>query len=590
MNPKSTIVVCLSALIVVGTWIVWMFVKAGRDLETSKLGGREVDVIEAHLQQLSAPAVPRSKMSDDEVTAMVTAMVSEKARTALADALIERLVRMMLANKRAAIEGEAVLTFADDAAFEEFVAKLRGSGSPIDLLGMLDTLRAVRLGYDDLEDLRALLAGLEDTAIEIAANFVVRIPFYPIPDPGAPLPGAGVGAPFRNTALRFLGITRGQNAEWGAGVTVAVLDSGVAEHPTFREGQVRHIGEPPDVAVTEPGENVVVDGHGTAVASIIGGSDPRAPGVAPQVDILSFQLLDANGSSDSFTLAQMIFDAVQAGADVINLSVGSYGNSQLVHDMVDYATQNSRLIVASTGNDAAESIVYPAAYEDVIAVAASDAQGEHLEFSNASEQVDLAAPGLAVDAAWPNGQLVEFSGTSASAPFVAGAIAAVMSENPSLTALQAWALLQQFTNEAGAPGEDPELGKGNLNLGRLMERDQPGIYDIAVTSHHYDPALTEPGDLPSVQVTVQNRGTEALANFNLNVTSGALQRDFFIPILRPGQIATHEIPLDLRRATIDGQVEISSVAQLARSNPDRSPADNSLRSTISVAAPETAAK
>jgi len=408
MKPKSTIIVCSAALLAAGVWFVWLFVKAGRELEAAKLGAREVEVIEEHLQRFSAAPSPRSRLSDDEVVAIV----SEKARSAFADALIERLLRAMLAQPGIAIGGEAVLTFADEAAFERLVRGLRGSGSAVRLLGALGKLRAVRLGYDDIEDLRALLAGLDGETVDVAANFLVRIP------------------------------------------------------------------------------------------------------------------------------------------------------------------------------------IYPAAYEDVIAVAASDAQGEHLEFSNAGEAVDIAAPGLGVDAAWPNGQMVEFSGTSASAPFVSGAIAAVMAENPALTPNQAWALLRRFVNEAGAPGDDPELGQGNLNLGRLMERGQPGIYDIAVTGHYYDPEATEPGHLPGVQVTVQNRGTELLPNVRLDVTSGALQRNFFIPLLRPGQISTHEIPLDLRQATAVGEVEVRSEIILPHAIRirDRSPADNSLDSRVSLAGPETAAK
>ena len=587
MNPKSTIVACLVAVALGGIWFVWMLVEAGRDLEAADLGEREVKVIEKHISQLSSRPEARARLSDEEVTAIV----SEKAREKIADALTARLLRAMLANPGIAVEGEAILTFTENTAYQQFVERLENGGrGSVDLLGMMDALRAVRLGYEEIGDLRALLDELEDTALDIAANYVVRIPIYPIPDPDEPLPGSSGGARFGNTALQSLGIRRGQNAGWGSGITVAVLDSGVAEHPTFREGQVRRVGGLPAVTATEPGENLVVDGHGTAVASIIAGSDPRTPGVAPQAKILSFPLLDENGSSDSFTLAQMISAAAADGAQVINLSVGSYGDSQVVRDAVALAAEHQVLIVASSGNDAAETLVYPAAYEEVIAVAASDAQGEHLEFSNSGEEVDLAAPGLGVDAAWPNEQLVEFSGTSASAPFVSGAIAAVMSENPDLTARQAWELLQQFTNEAGAPGVDPQLGLGNLHVGRLMERDQRGIYDIAVTSHHYDPEMTGPGKLPMVQVTVQNRGTEILPGIGLDMASGTLERDVFIPLLRPGQIATYEIPLDLRRATIDGHVALRSVATISSSNPDRSPSDNLLQSTVSVAAPETAAK
>ncbi|MFT4546505.1 MAG: subtilisin family serine protease [Verrucomicrobiales bacterium] len=583
MNPKSTIVVFLCACTLACVWFLSHFLRTSEQLEHNRIGAEQVRELEKHRQEMALPRKRKSHASDAEVATIV----SEKARNKISAALVERLLRAMRANRRAAIDGEAILSFEDGKAFDHFVEISKARRSPVSLLGVLESLKAVRIGYNDLEDLRDLLNELDGIELDIDANYIVRIPIYPVPDPDDPLPGSSGGAPFRNTSLRFLGVRNGQNAGWGKGVVIAVIDSGVADHTTFRDGQVRAIGTSIIPAESEPGDNALVDGHGTAVASIIAGNDARTPGVAPQAQILSLQLLDSEGNGDSFTLAQLIGEAVAAGAQIINLSVGSYGDSQLVREMVAEASSNQRLLVASTGNDGADTIVYPAAYDEVIAVGAIDAQGEHLEFSNSGEQLDLAAPGLAIDAAWPNGQMVAFSGTSASTPFVTGAIAAVMSENPALSPQQAWQLIQQFTDEAGAPGPDPMVGRGNLNIGRLMERDERGIYDLALTSHYLDPDSTS----QNIQVTVQNRGTEVLANIGLNVTSPNREQRFNIAQLRPGQIATREVNFDHQLAASTGSITIGSFATLPQTTPDRTPANNLLQSLITFGTEEkTAAK
>ena len=394
MTPKPAIVVCLCVALLAGGWFVWRLLEADRQLVEAAIGDAQVREIEQQQRELAAGSGgKRRDLGDEEIDRIV----SEELRNQVADALIERLVQLMLANQLSAIKNEAVLAFPDEGGMETLLKRIESTSSGVELVATLDVLQAIRLRFEDMEDLRDLLAGItEDDGISIDANYAVRIPNYPIPDPDAPLAGASGGAPFRNNALRFLGVDPGENANWGEGVTVAVIDSGVAEHPTFREGQVRHVGEIKEVPEAEPGANPIPDGHGTAVASIIAGSDSRTPGVAPAAGILSFQLLDDEGSGDSFTLAQMMTDAVDLGADLINLSLGSYGDSLLVREAVAYATEHQRLVIASTGNDATDSIAFPAAYEDSIAVGAIDAQGEHLEFSNIADHHRLESVGVDV--------------------------------------------------------------------------------------------------------------------------------------------------------------------------------------------------
>lgn len=421
-----------------------------------------------------------------------------------------------------ALPNERILVFDDDAAYRRFLSELASRG--LRRLGQSDPLRAVRVGIGPdsrLDDLQANQTGF---------NFIVRVPRPPQASAQEGALGFGQGA------LQWLGINT-DNSHWGQGVTVAVIDSGVNQHPAL-EGNTSQI----ELAALSAGSSQL--SHGTAVASIISGDHQLTPGVAPSADILSIRVSDETGYSNSFTLAEGIVRAVDSGAEIINISMGSYGDSRMVSDAVDYATERGAVIVASSGNEGLDNLAYPAAYEKVISVGAVEQGGEHLDFSNSHSSLDITAPGYQVNAAWGDEQLTAFSGTSASAPFVSGAIAATMSENPNLSAQQAAEQVLCLTSDAGLPGQDTQYGGGVLDLGQIMQSDTPGIYDAAVTAQHWVPADT-PGSLPQVWVTVQNQGTETLINSPVEITTPEGTQQLNVSSLTPGAIQTFQIPLKL---------------------------------------------
>jgi len=445
-----------------------------------------------------------------------------------------------------ALENERVARFKDDAAYRKFLASLKRRG--LTLLGKSDRLRAVRFGFgadsflDDID------------GAELTYNYLVTIPEPP--DVKAQPSAVGFGG----TALSWLGVTT-DNSDWGKGVTVAVLDSGVNNHPALNggNGNITRI----NLTELEPGSKQL--GHGTAVASIISGDHRLARGVAPASDILSIRITDAEGTSDSFTLAEGILAASDAGAQIINISLGSYGNSPVVADAVRIAQEKGAVIVASSGNEGLDTLAYPAGYEGVIAVGAVEGTGEHLNFSNSSKNLDITAPGYQVNAAWGDQQLTAFSGTSASAPFISGAIAVALSENPQLSPQQAADLVLSLSNEAGLPGDDPAYGSGILALDRIIEHGTPGIYDAAIASQVLIPA-TGPNSLPQVLVTIQNQGTETLINSAVKITSPSGIRTLNISSLTPGQIQTFRVPIAL---PADGSsVSVTSTVQATQGDKD----------------------
>lgn len=456
-----------------------------------------------------------------------------------------------------AVPFEAILRFRDDLSYQRFLSNPRA----LEILGSSPKLRSARVGYSNPSDL--LDAGQSETL----PNYYVALPSTPGGSGGGIQEGA---APFRASGLDWLGLDGGESL--GANVRVAVVDTGIAEHTTFSEGRVIR-------TIDLSGFEAELHGHGTAVASLIGGEHDAARGIVTQAELIDVRVADANGQSDSFTLAQGLIASADAGADVINVSLGSYGDSEVVQEAVAYAQEAGTIIVAAAGNDGYAALGYPAAYEGVISVGSVDAANRHLQFSNTSADIDIVAPGYEVQAAWPDEQLVEFTGTSASAPYVSGAIAAVLSDEPNLTGQQAYEIVAGYTNDGGAPGVDASYGVGILDVGRTLERSDAGIIDAGVASHYYAGDL-EGNGREIMQVVVQNRGTERLMGSILTVYTPTTEQTYYLPPLDPGEITYEEVVIDQRRAEIDGQVQYSSSVTVPTHLTDQDPSDNQFTSTF----------
>jgi hypothetical protein len=469
-------------------------------------------------------------------------------------------------NQSSARPQEAVLTFTSAEAYRKFLA--RASELGLTVLGRLDALLTVRVRYDSLDSLQAdMLANAADYA-EVGANFYINIPQTPAKEDRATVNLVPLGDKLR----LFLGVT-GDYSQWGRGVTIAVLDSGVAPDSTFGQGRLRYV----DIGLGTAAGTGSEDGHGTAVAALAAGMLSDAPGVAPAVGILSIRVTDANAQSDIFTVSQAIVAAVDAGGQIVNISLGGYDPSDVLTRAIDYASGHGVLIVASAGNDQAAQLTWPAADSRVVSVGAVDALEQQATFSNSGSQLKITAPGYGVLTAWLDGQRVYFDGTSASAPIVAGAIAAMMSANPGMNATQAWQVLQQYASDGGAPGRDSDYGSGILNLGWAMARNDPTYIDTAISSHYYDAATGQ------MEFVVQNRSGQGVAGMVLNVEADGATITYSIPLLAPGAIYVARMPVDQEQLNASNGIVFRT--QLINSSGiiDQVPANN--RRTSSLAPP-----
>jgi thermitase len=272
---------------------------------------------------------------------------------------------------------------------------------------------------------------------------------------------------------------------------VAVIDSGVrGNHPDL-------------IGRLVPGYNFVDDndnttdviGHGTSVAGIAAAAGNNGIGVAGaalDVRIMPIKVGTAEGARVSL-IAQGIVYAVDNGARVINLSLGSPSDSALLQNALQYATSRNVMVVAAAGNTS-NAVSFPASYPEAISVGATTLDGTELAgFSSRISRVDLVAPGVDVlTTFWSptDGNTYAWrAGTSFAAPIVAGTVALALSVNPTLTVEDVREILTSTTQFGFEPGT-PGTGAGLLDAGAAVQRTLlPSIgatwlpADLPVASH-----------------------------------------------------------------------------------------------------------
>ncbi|MFO8027742.1 MAG: S8 family serine peptidase [Opitutales bacterium] len=417
-----------------------------------------------------------------------------------------------------AIPGEYVIHFESREDFLAYIAALRAAGQKP--LGQIDALLAVRIPEEAL-----LAIDLDKYGARASYSHEVERPLPPVEiDPQAL---AGLRA-YGESAQTVVG---GPPHGDGSGTIVAILDSGIEAHPHFDDVRMTRL----DLA--GGGMAGTGAGHGTSVASVIGGKE----GIAPGAELFLVRVLDAEGLGNSYDVAEGIVEATDRGAKIINLSLGVYQDSQLLRQAVDYAHDKGAVLVAAAGNEGYDGMPFPADYEKVLSVTALDAQGRQAVFPNQSEKIDFAAPGIGIRTAKGDEGTTLFSGTSAAAPFVSGTLASLMSGEKAMSAGEAVELLQRYLNDAGAPGADPVYGAGAVDWDRLRERDTPEILDVALAGIHLSPDA-RPGTNMPVEVTVQNRGTKWFNEARLEVlVNEAEPVSFTIGTLGPGQTTTRKV-------------------------------------------------
>lgn len=275
----------------------------------------------------------------------------------------------------------------------------------------------------------------------------------------------------------------------GSGVTVAIVDTGVdLNHPELQPNLVSGWDFGNNDAVPQD-----VHGHGTHVAGLVaavGNNGQGIAGAAWNAKIMPLKVF-ADGSvlASDAAIASAIQYAVDHGAKVINLSLGSKDDSQAVRDAIAYARSKGAVVVAAAGNlyKDGNPVVYPAAIPEVIAVAAVTNEQQRASYSSVHSYVDVAAGGG--DPSSPTDPVIQhwvwstypralggvpetgytgISGTSQAAAHVSGVAALLLSRNGSLSPDAVANLITGTADDLGTPGKDSEFGYGLLNAGSAV--------------------------------------------------------------------------------------------------------------------------
>jgi serine protease len=274
----------------------------------------------------------------------------------------------------------------------------------------------------------------------------------------------------------------GWGVQIGAGVTVAVLDTGLAEGG---EDGIPCVSTEAYDVVNGDFDPADGDGHGTHVSGTVAQRTNNSIGVAGLAYgacVLPVKVLDDTGSGSFADIAEGVFYAVNNGAHVINMSLGTNARFGITHDPImdpalDYAYEKGVTVVCASGNDGSKkNVSYPAIYPTTIAVGATDYSNQVTRYSNKGKGLDLVAPGgdLSKDLnsdGYGDGVLQEtlvngawgyyfFDGTSMASPHVAALAALLIAEAVAITPDEVYTVLTSTTLDLEDPGYDKSSGYG----------------------------------------------------------------------------------------------------------------------------------
>jgi subtilisin family serine protease len=315
----------------------------------------------------------------------------------------------------------------------------------------------------------------------------------------------------------------------GVGVTVAVVDTPIdCQHPDligqcvtgYDPGDLTHEATeiPPDSDYEDPLNPE--DDHGTHVAGTIAAKKDEQGVVglaygAKIMPILIFRGTEDHSSyyyvGDEF-VANGIIWAVDHGAKVLSNSWGGGGYSYTLKAAVDYALSHNAVFVAAAGNGHTDQHWhYPSAYPGVIAVAASTARDEVVDFSNRSDYISVAAPGVNILSSVPHlagygvyGKPYDFwAGTSMATPHVSALVALLLQKYPDATPYQIRKMIEESADDIEEPGWDHAAGYGRINAAAALN-ENPSDYSGA--TYHVEVVSKDAGfGIPAALVTLKRK-------------------------------------------------------------------------------------
>ena len=326
-------------------------------------------------------------------------------------------------------------------------------------------------------------------------------------------------------------------------IIVAIVDTGVSwEHEDLSANVWTNANEIPDNGADDDNNGYIDDVHGwdfgdndndpqedapvhgTHVAGIACAVTNNATGIASIGFNTKFMPVKVtSGSSGSFAFPfEAIQYAVDNGADVINFSWRGLSYSRAEQELMNYCTNKGAAIVAAAGNDRSSDPAYPASYQNVLSVAATQNGDTRWSATNYGITVDVAAPGAAIYSTWSPDQYIAINGTSMASPLTAGLAALVKSVFPDLTPLQILERIRVTTDNIDDlnPGRELMLGSGRINAFTALSEANPiSVRGTTVEFHDLGNGngIFEPGETIGIEIEFTNY-LSAISNFNASLT------------------------------------------------------------------------
>lgn len=236
----------------------------------------------------------------------------------------------------------------------------------------------------------------------------------------------------RNWGIDLCSIEKAWSITKGKGIKVAVLDTGISDHIDLKGAWSE------DLAFNFTSDSSWEDkksNHGTHVAGIIGArdNDTGVVGVAPECTIIPMKVLNDNGGGSFDNIVRAIEKAIspEVDADIITMSLGAPfkpSDPDKVHEIIKEATSRGKIVLAAAGNDGG-AVNYPAKYDEVLAVAAVDEDGNFAGFTSSGLEIDSLGPGVNIYSTLIGNKYGKMSGTSQACPFIAGLCALILSHD-----------------------------------------------------------------------------------------------------------------------------------------------------------------
>ena len=300
------------------------------------------------------------------------------------------------------------------------------------------------------------------------------------------------------------------DGQFGTGIKVAVIDTGI----DYKHPELSGIYKGGHDFADDNGDPMDRNGHGTHVAGTIAAlrNGDGVVGVAPSVHLYALKVFGDDGSANYSDIIAAVEWAVRNGIQVANHSYGSSGNpGTLVRDAFDNSYAKGVLHVAAAGNEGnvpgnRDTVIYPARYNSVIAVAATGTTDTRPSFSSTGPDVELSAPGVNINSTWLNDGYRLANGTSMASPHVAGVAALVWAANSDLTKTGVRQVLIDTADPLGNPNH---YGHGLVNAMAAVEAAGTGVTQPVVGSIEGTVKNDQQAVIVGASITVGTTGLSA---------------------------------------------------------------------------------